>query len=71
METSIIHEDLVIIKQSLDCDLANGEICAVRATDGVTLKKVILKPANCRIILQPDNMDFSVQIIDPDQNVEC
>jgi len=43
---------------------------SVRATKGVTLKKVVLDPANSRIILQPYNMDHNVQIIDPDQGVE-
>jgi SOS-response transcriptional repressor LexA len=70
MEPNIMHEDLVIIKQSLDWDYANGRVCAVRATDGVTLKKVVLDPANSRIILQPFNMDYNVQILDPDQGLE-
>jgi SOS-response transcriptional repressor LexA len=70
MEPNIMHEDLVIIRQSLDWDNANGRVCAVRATDGVTLKKVVLDPANSRIILQPFNMDYDVQIIDPDQGVD-
>jgi SOS-response transcriptional repressor LexA len=70
MEPNIMHEDLVIIRQSLDWDNANGRVCAVRATDGVTLKKVVLDPANSRIILQPFNMDYDVQIIDPDQGLE-
>jgi SOS-response transcriptional repressor LexA len=70
MEPNILHEDIVIIKQSIDWDNANGKVCAVRATDGVTLKKVVLDPANSRIILQPFNMDYDVQIIDPDQGLE-
>ncbi len=70
MEPNILHEDIVIIKQSIDWDNANGKVCAVRATDGVTLKKVVLDPANSRIILQPFNMDYNVQIIDPDQGLE-
>jgi len=60
----------VIIKQSIDWNYADGRVCAVRATDGVTLKKVVLDPANSRIILQPFNMDYNVQIIDPDQGLE-
>ena len=70
MEPNILHEDIVIIKQSIDWDNANGKVCAVRASDGVTLKKVVLDPANSRIILQPFNMDYDVQIIDPDQGLE-
>lgn len=70
MEPNILHEDVVIIKQSIDWEFANGRVCAVRATDGVTLKKVVLDPANSRIILQPFNMDYSVQILDPDQGLE-
>ncbi len=70
MEPNIMHEDVVIIKQTLDWDYGNGRVCAVRATDGVTLKKVMLDPANRRIILQPFNLDYSVQIIDPDQGLE-
>ncbi|MDD2229684.1 MAG: S24 family peptidase [Candidatus Cloacimonetes bacterium] len=70
MEPNILHEDVVIIKQSIDWEFANGRVCAVRASDGVTLKKVVLDPANSRIILQPFNMDYSVQIIDPDQGLE-
>jgi hypothetical protein len=45
-------------------------ISSLSATDGVTLKKVVLDPANSRIILQPFNMDYNVQIIDPDQGLE-
>jgi SOS-response transcriptional repressor LexA len=70
MEPNIMHEDIVIIKQSIDWDYANERVCAVRADDGVTLKKVVLDPANSRIILQPFNMDYNVQIIDPDQGLE-
>jgi phage repressor protein C with HTH and peptisase S24 domain len=70
MEPNIMHEDVVIIKQSIDWDNANGRVCAVRASDGVTLKKVELDPANSRIILQPFSLDYSVQIIDPDQGLE-
>lgn len=70
MEPNILHEDIVIIKQSIDWDNANGKVCAVRASDGVTLKKVVLDPANSRIILQPFNMDYNVQIIDPEQGLE-
>ncbi|MDD3524030.1 MAG: S24 family peptidase [Candidatus Cloacimonetes bacterium] len=70
MEPNILHEDIVIIKQSIDWNYADGRVCAVRATDGVSLKKVVLDPANSRIILQPFNMDYNVQIIDPDQGLE-
>ncbi len=70
MEPNILHEDIVIINQCIDWDYANGKVCAVRATDGVTLKKVVLDPVNRRIILQPFNLDYDVQIIDPDQGIE-
>jgi SOS-response transcriptional repressor LexA len=70
MEPNIMHEDIVIIKQSINWDYADGRVCAVRADDGVSLKKVVLDPANSRIILQPFNMDYNVQIIDPDQGLE-
>jgi len=40
-------------------------------TMGVTLKKVELDPANIRIILQPFNIDYKVQIIDQDQDLEA
>lgn len=70
MEPNILHEDVVIIKQSIDWESANERVCAVRADDGVTLKKVVLDPDNRRIILQPFNMDYNVQIIDPEQGLE-
>jgi len=60
----------VIIRQGINWVCADRRMRAVRATKGVTLKKVVLDPANSRIILQPYNMDHIVQIIDPDQGVE-
>jgi len=53
MEPNILHEDIVVIKQELDWEIANEKVCAIRADDGVTLKKVELDPTNRRIILQP------------------
>jgi len=70
MEPNILHEDIVIIKQELDWEMANEKVSAVRAEDGVTLKKVELDPANKRIILQPFNMDYKVQILDEDQGLD-
>lgn len=65
-----MHEDIVIIKQEYYWDLASEKVCAVRADDGTTLKKVELDPANRRIILQPFKLDDKVQIIDPDQGLD-
>ena len=36
----------------------------------MTLKKVVLDPANSRIISQPFNIDYKVQILDPDQGLD-
>ena len=69
MEPNILHEDIVIIKQEVDRELANENVSAVRTNDGVTLKKVELDPANKRFILQPHNLDYKVQIIDQDQDL--
>ena len=71
MEPNILHEDIVVIKQELDWEIANERVCAIRADDGVTLKKVELDPTNKRIILQPFNLDYKVQIIDSDQGLEA
>ncbi len=71
MEPNILHEDIVVIKQELDWEIANEKVCAIRADDGVTLKKVELDPTNKRIILQPFNLDYKVQIIDSDQGLEA
>lgn len=71
MEPNIMHEDIVIIKQSFDWEFADGKVCAVRADDGTTLKKVELDPANNRIILQPFNIDYKVQILDSDQGLDA
>ncbi len=60
----------MIIRQGINWECANKRMRSVRATKGVTLKKVVLEPANSRIILQPFNMDYNVQIIDPDQGLE-
>ena len=70
MEPNIMHEDIVVIKQEYDWDLASEKVCAIRADDGTTLKKVELDPANRRIILQPFNLDCKVQILDPDQGLD-
>jgi SOS-response transcriptional repressor LexA len=71
MEPNILHEDIVVIKQEMDWEIANEKVCAIRADDGVTLKKVELDPTNRRIILQPFNLDHKVQIIDSDQGLEA
>jgi len=71
MEPNILHEDIVVIKQEIDWEIANEKVCAIRADDGVTLKKVELDPTNRRIILQPFNLDYKVQIIDSDQGLEA
>ena len=71
MEPNILHEDIVVIKQELDWEIANERVCAIRADDGVTLKKVELDPTNRRIILQPFNLDYKVQIIDSDQGLDA
>ena len=71
MEPNIMHEDIVVIKQELDWEIANERVCAIRADDGVTLKKVELDPTNRRIILQPFNLDYKVQIIDSDQGLDA
>lgn len=47
--------------------MVDSSLGAVRAGDGVTLKKIILDPQNSRVILQPFNLDFDVQILDADQ----
>jgi len=70
MEPGIAHEDIVVIQQELDWLKADGKVCAVRANDGATLKKVELDPENNRIILQPFNLDFKVQILDSDQTLD-
>ncbi len=67
MEPNIMHEDIVLLMQTYDWEFANGKVGAVRAGDGVTLKKIILDPQNSRVILQPFNLDFDVQILDADQ----
>lgn len=71
MEPNIMHEDIVVIKQEIDWDFADGKICAVKADDGTTLKKVELDPVNNRIILQPFNIDYKVQILDADQGIDA
>lgn len=56
--------------RSLDWEFADGRVCAICAIDGVRLKDVVHDAANSRIILQPFNMDYSVQIIEPDQSLD-
>jgi len=70
MGPNIMHEDLVIIKQEAIWENIDQRVCAVRCDDGVTLKKVELDHANKRIILQPFNIDYKVQILDPDQGLD-
>ncbi|MDP3113246.1 MAG: XRE family transcriptional regulator [Candidatus Cloacimonadaceae bacterium] len=70
MEPNIMHEDLVVIKQETNWTEAHNRVCAVRTDEGATLKKVILDEQTRRIILQPFNIDFQVQIIDEDQGLD-
>ncbi|NLW18951.1 MAG: helix-turn-helix domain-containing protein [Candidatus Cloacimonetes bacterium] len=67
MEPNIMHEDIVLLMQTYDWEFANGKVAAVRSGDGVTLKRIILDPKNSRVILQPFNLDYEVQILDADQ----
>ena len=70
MEPNIMHDDIIIVKQTIDWEYADGKVCVLRSSDGATLKKVELDPVNKRIILQPFNIDFNVQIIDEFQSLE-
>lgn len=71
MEPNIMHEDIVLLKQTYVWDYANGKVGAIRADEGVTLKKIILDPKNSRVILQTFNLDYNVQILDADQGQDA
>ena len=50
LEPNILYDDIVIIKQEMNWEMANEKVSTVRDKDGVALKNVELDPANKRII---------------------
>jgi SOS-response transcriptional repressor LexA len=68
MEPVINHADIVVIHHTTYWNEMNGKVCAVRTEDGITLKKVQFDDEKQQIILQPFNLDFKVQILDPNQD---
>ncbi len=68
MEPEIKHNDLILIKQSTEWDKAAGKICAVRLDGSITLKKLMLDPANQVIVLVALNNEYQPLIIRPEEH---
>lgn len=68
MEPDIRHNDLILIKQSTEWDKLAGKVCAVRVDGSITLKKLVLDPANKVIVLVSLNNEYQPIVIHPDEH---
>ena len=68
MEPEIRHNDLILIKQSTEWDQLAGKICAVRIDGAITLKQLVLDPANKVIVLVSLNNEYRSIIIHPEDH---
>jgi SOS-response transcriptional repressor LexA len=68
MEPEIRHNDLILIKQSREWDKLAGKICAVRIDGSITLKQLVLDPANQLIVLVSLNNEYQPLIIRPEEH---
>jgi len=68
MEPEIRHNDLILIRQSTEWDKLAGKICAVRIDGAVTLKQLVLDPANQVIVLVSLNNEYQPIVIHPEDH---
>ncbi len=65
MEPEIRHNDLILIKQDTEWEKLAGKICAVRIDGSITLKKLVLDPANKLIVLVSLNNEYQPIVVNP------
>ncbi|MBM4399875.1 MAG: helix-turn-helix domain-containing protein [Candidatus Cloacimonetes bacterium] len=68
MEPEIRHNDMILIRQSKEWEKLAGRICAVRIDGSITLKQLVLDPANQVIVLVSLNNDYQPIVIRPDEH---
>jgi SOS-response transcriptional repressor LexA len=68
MEPEIRHNDLILIRQSTEWDKLAGKICAVRIDGSITLKQLVLDPANQVIVLVSLNNEYQPIVIHPEEH---
>lgn len=68
MEPEIRHNDLILIRQSREWDKLDGKICAVRIDGSITLKQLVLDPANRVIVLVALNNEYKSIILHPEDH---
>lgn len=68
MEPEIRHNDMILIRQSKEWDKLAGKICAVRIDGSVTLKQLVLDPANQVIVLVSLNNEYQPIVIRPEDH---
>jgi SOS-response transcriptional repressor LexA len=68
MEPEIRHNDMILIRQSKDWEKLAGKVCAVRIDGAVTLKQLVLDPANQVIVLVSLNNEYQPIVIRPEDH---
>jgi SOS-response transcriptional repressor LexA len=68
MEPEIRHNDLILIKQSVEWDKHTGKICAVRVDGSITLKQLVLDPVKQLIVLVSLNNEYQPLVIHPEEH---
>ncbi len=64
MKPRINHGDIVVIHQRSDWDNLDRRVCAVRTSDGITLKKVQFDPIKRQVVLKAFNPDYETLVLD-------
>ncbi len=67
MKPRINHGDIVVIHQRSDWNNLDRRVCAVRTSDGITLKKVPYDPIKRQVLLKPFNSDFETLVLEDEE----
>ncbi len=67
MKPRINHGDIVVIHQRTDWDNLDRRVCAVRTSDGITLKKVQYNPVKRQVLLKPFNSDYETLVLEDEE----
>ncbi|HNT52531.1 MAG TPA: XRE family transcriptional regulator [Candidatus Syntrophosphaera sp.] len=68
MEPLVMHNDLVLIRQTQKWDKLNGSICALRIDGAITLKRLSLDPRSKLIVLLSINDEYQPILVNPQEH---
>jgi len=69
MEPKIEHSDIVVIRKDVDWQSCHNKVVAVRTSDGLTLKKLVLDEVKRTAVLMPYNPKYSAIVLDEDSKI--